>query len=277
MTQDSPTVPAKDPPCPGRVSCRVLRFAIIGLTVVALALAAVLLWALTPLGPSPEAMGTLEGSSWVTVARTPYGWRFQPQNTKPATGLVIYPGGRVDARSYAPLARDLAARGHLVAIVEVPLSLAVLSPNAADLPITQEPFVETWVLAGHSLGGVMAARYAATHQDTVAGLLLLASYADEKGDLSGSRLVAASLVGSLDGVVDRAAWKAASGYLPPGTAIVEIPGGNHSQFGSYGLQRGDKAATIPEDSQREQTVQAADGLLRQAAAAPAPQTDQPEP
>ncbi|MBQ6465924.1 MAG: hypothetical protein IJJ43_06625 [Oscillospiraceae bacterium] len=37
-------------------------------------------------------------------------------------------------------------------------------------------------------------------------------------------------------------------FLPDGVRCCEIAGGNHAQFGSYGPQRGDGAATIsPEE------------------------------
>jgi pimeloyl-ACP methyl ester carboxylesterase len=200
------------------------------------------------------------------VAETSYGWRFQPQNTTPETGLVIYPGGHVDPRSYAPLARDLAARGHVVAVLKVPLSLAVLAPRAADAPLHQERSVATWVLAGHSLGGVMAARYARSYPDSISGLLLLASYPDAAADLSTSTIPATSIVGTADGVLNTTAWDAARPRLPRDTKIVEIPGGNHSQFGSYGLQGGDNVATISADLQERAIADAAQELFVRAAA-----------
>jgi pimeloyl-ACP methyl ester carboxylesterase len=220
----------------------------------------------TALGPSPEARAALDGSSWVTVTETSYGWRFQPANSSPETGFVLIPGGRVDARSYAPLASEIAARGHVVAIVKVPLELAVLKPNAPDAPLDQETGVKTWTVGGHSLGGVMAARYAGTHPADIAGLVLLASYPDDKTDLSASGLAATSVVGSADGVLDTGAWNAAKPLLPAGTEIVEIQGGNHSQFGSYGLQDGDNPATISAADQQKQVSDATNALIGKAAA-----------
>jgi len=60
-------------------------------------------------------------------------WVFTP--TKIKGGYVYYPGAAVDARAYFPLAFEIAARGHLVVIVQVPSRLAVLSYQDANTVI----------------------------------------------------------------------------------------------------------------------------------------------
>ena len=45
--------------------------------------------------------------------------------------------------------------------------------------------------------------------------------------------------------------------------IVEIEGGNHAQFGSYGLQRGDPPAEITPQEQQARTVEAISDFLAQ--------------
>ena len=62
-----------------------------------------------------------------------------------------------------------------------------------------------WYIGGHSLGGAMAASYAADHADELDGLLLLAAYSTK--DLSDSDLAVVSLVGSEDGVINRINWQ----------------------------------------------------------------------
>ncbi len=119
------------------------------------------MWALTPLGPGPTALETLGGTNKVAVTEADDRYEFAPRGTEPTSAVILYPGGRVDARSYAPLAARIAERGHLVVIPVMPLSLAVLDANAADEVIAAHPEVETWVVGGHSLGGAMAAQYAA--------------------------------------------------------------------------------------------------------------------
>ena len=54
---------------------------------------------------------------------------------------------------------------------------------------------------------------------------------------------------------------AAQDLLPPETKYITIEGGNHSQFGSYGLQSGDNAATISPEEQWTQTADATVQIL----------------
>ena len=89
-------------------------------------------------------------------------------------GVIIYPGAFVEPRSYAPAAHALAEEGFFVAIVPMPLGVAILGGYRADDVISAQPEVTDWVIAGHSLGGVMAARYAADHPDAVEGAWLIA-------------------------------------------------------------------------------------------------------
>ena len=78
------------------------------LALLALAAAAFLLWALTPLGPMPEAETALVSDERVTVSEAPW-LSFTPTGETPRSGFVLYPGGRVDPRSYAPIARAACA------------------------------------------------------------------------------------------------------------------------------------------------------------------------
>lgn len=50
--------------------------------------------------------------------------------------------------------------------------------------------------------------------------------------------------------------------LPPGTEWVLIRGGNHSQFGCYGFQFGDRFAAISRDQQQSELVAAVVKALR---------------
>jgi hypothetical protein len=101
---------------------RWLRWALIALGVIVLAAAlgagAFVWWGSTPAPAGPTALKALQSGDGVTVSTTEWGWLFTPQ-TGPAatTGLVFYPGGRVDPRAYAPLARGIAAHGFAVAVV----------------------------------------------------------------------------------------------------------------------------------------------------------------
>ncbi|MFC6756504.1 alpha/beta fold hydrolase [Halomicroarcula sp. GCM10025894] len=97
--------------------------------------------------------------------------------------------------------------------------------------------VENWYVGGHSLGGAMACRYAAENPEAIEGVVLYASYCDR--DISGTGLAAMSVTGSADTVLDSDSYEENRENLPSDATIRELPL-NHTQFGSYRGQRGDK-------------------------------------
>jgi dienelactone hydrolase len=218
-----------------------------------------IIWGLTPLGPASEALAAMDSNANVTVLDKGDFIVFTPASGSPITGLIFYPGGHVDYRSYAPIAQEIASRGYMVSVVRMPLSLAVFGPDKADEVITAYPDIRYWVIGGHSLGGSMAASYAGKHTDTVQGVAFWASYPATSDDLSSSGLKGLSTYGTNDQVLNRNTFNATSGLLPPGTIMQVIQGGNHAQFGNYGPQPGDGMATI---SAVDQQRQAADLTLR---------------
>jgi hypothetical protein len=231
------------------------------LVVVAIAGAGFIVWAETPLGPMTEALQALNSDANVKV--TADDWLvFQPVNASTSTGFIFYPGGRVDYRSYAPLAHDVAADGFLVVVVHMPLNLAVFSPNAAQGVIDDHPEITRWAVGGHSLGGSMAAQFASSAPTSVKALILLESYPASGNDLSGKQLQVLTIHGSRDGLVSSAQIDDSLKQLPQGTVRVEIQGGNHAQCGWYGPQPGDMDATISRVEQQSQIVQATVEFLK---------------
>jgi dienelactone hydrolase len=226
-----------------------------------LAVGGFVLWAERTPAPMPEALAALAPDSTVDVINDRW-LVFSPAGGKVVTGLILYPGGRVDPRSYAPAARKIAAQGYLVVVVPMPLNLAVFSPNAADEVIEAFSGVSVWAIGGHSLGGSMAARYAYGYPSQVQGLVLWASYPDASNDLSDRDLQATSVYGTLDGLATPEKIAASRALLPPTTTWVAIEGGNHAQFGWYGSQSGDNPAAIGREEQQEQIVRATLQLLQ---------------
>jgi pimeloyl-ACP methyl ester carboxylesterase len=226
----------------------------------AIVLAGFVIWAETPLGPMPEALAALETDSVVRVETEPW-LEFWPQETSPVSGIIIYPGGRVDPRSYAPAARALAEEGYLAVITPMPLNLAVLDSGVAAGVVAAYPEIETWVVGGHSLGGSMAATYAEANADVVDGLALWASYPADDALSSRTEPAVLSIYATNDGLSTLEEIDASRADLPPQTRWVEIAGGNHAQFGWYGDQPGDGQATISRPDQQAQTVAATADLL----------------
>lgn len=233
---------------------RIFTFVLLAMIVGALAF---FVWAETPLGPMPEALAALESDDSVVVNITEW-ITFEPTGVKPTTGFIFYPGGRVDPRSYAPAAREIARQGYLAVIVDMPLNLAVFGPDRATQVIASHPEISNWAIGGHSLGGSMAANFAANPSNGVEGLVLWASYPPNNTDLSKLPVSVASLFGSEDGLLSAEEIENSAVLLPATTEWSQINGGNHAQFGWYGEQPGDNPATI---SREEQQVQAIQGTI----------------
>lgn len=164
-------------------------------------------------------------------------------------GVIFYPGAFVTPESYSKWASHVALSGYNVYILHLPLNLAFLRQDAAQDIIEEQP-EETFILAGHSLGGVIASRFTAEHSDEVAGMIFFASYPDKKGSLKNTNIPVLSITASNDGVLNSEKYQEAKGYMPEETAYIEINGGNHANFGMYGKQKGDSTATISNEDQQ---------------------------
>ena len=184
---------------------------------------------------------------------------FMPEDV--CGGLIFYPGGLVDHRAYAPLMEALRERGILCLLAEMPLDLAVLDVDAADGLAALYPEVETWIIGGHSLGGAMAASYAAKHAEAFDALLLLGAYSAE--DLSATDLRVLSIYGTEDGVLNREAYQNSLAYYPAGFTERILDGGCHAYFGDYGAQKGDGVPKITREEQIDKTAEAVLTLLRE--------------
>lgn len=224
------------------------------LGILLVAISGFLAWSLIVPEPMPNAIQMLNSDTQVMVTADPW-LVFQPTGTRPTTGLIIYPGGRVDPRAYAPVAHAIAAQGYLVVIVPMPLNLAVFGANRAMSVIEAYPDIQHWVVGGHSLGGSMAALFADKNRDQIDGLVLWASYPSSSNDLSDSSIQVMSVYGTLDGLANEEKIEASHNLLPPGTTWIPIEGGNHAQFGWYGDQPGDHPATISRQEQQDKLIQ----------------------
>ncbi len=165
------------------------------------------------------------------------------------TAIIFYPGAKVEAEAYLPLLDQIRQTGVTCILVHMPFNMAIFDANAAEEVIAQFPEFQHWYVAGHSMGGAMASKFASDHPDQVDGLILMGAYIyggypDEK---------ALTIYGSLNQSVED--------HIDYTENIVEIEGGNHAQFGNYGPQKGDLPAAISAEEQQAQTVAAIEAFL----------------
>jgi len=185
-----------------------------------------------------------------------------PNTVTSDMGLMFYPGAFVAPRSYIKLLYKIAEAGYLVIIVKMPFDLAVLAPDKCLDFLEAFPGIASWVLCGHSLGGTIAASQVRKHGERFNGLILMAAYPPESDSLAASSVPVLTLYASEDGLATREKVEKAKTLLPPHAKVVEIRGGNHAGFGSYGAQPGDGAASISEEEQHRQVSEHVLDFLR---------------
>ena len=204
--------------------------------------------------------GTNKNDSRVDIVQEPW-LNYSPTQNHPEIGLIFYPGGRVDTHGYDPLMVEIAANGYLVVIPEMPINMAPFNPNVANKIINYYPEIRSWVIGGHSVGGVMAAQYTKQNPDKIQGLVMWASYPAGNADLSDFELPVTLIYGTLDPRVNDESISGRKELLPEHTIYIQIDGGGHHQFGSYQIKPEEHQAVIDPSLQKDQIIRGTLELL----------------
>ena len=190
------------------------------------------------------ALSYINGSENVSVTHASNGLFIDGKGND--TALIFYPGAKVEYSAYLPLMNQIAAQGIDVYLVQMPFNLAFFGQNSAD-DIIKNSNYSHYIMSGHSLGGVAASGYASKHD--VDGLVLLAAYPSEEIDKP-----TLSIYGSEDKVLNLKSYNDAKPLIKANFTEHIINGGNHAQFGNYGLQKGDGNAGINSTLQQNETT-----------------------
>ena len=196
-----------------------------------------------------SALEELKTDKTVSVTQTDYGWLFDGPSERDI--LIFYPGAKVEETAYAPLLHHLAEQGMDVCLVKMPFRFAVFGADKAEHVMEMYDYAH-WYIGGHSLGGAIAANYAAEHTVQLTGVILLAAYPTKVIDDS---LILISIYGSEDGVLNMTRMAEGEQYVPGNSTQYVIEGGNHARFGNYGEQKGDGKASISAEEQQRRTVE----------------------
>lgn len=158
-------------------------------------------------------------------------------------GLIFYPGANVEYTAYLPLMMRLSDEGITCYLMKMPFNMAILDSNRADKVMESHGDEHAhWVIAGHSMGGVMASQYASEHQDKIEALILLGSYPYKEYPIEKTL----TIYGSLNVTVEEKVNYTENVFV--------IDGGNHAYFGNYGEQAGDSIGEISREEQQSRTA-----------------------
>ena len=227
-------------------------------------------WSLLAYRASPTARAALVGDAEVTVTRELGRWTFSPSSRQSAGAvrLLFFPGALVDPVAYAPLARAVASAGFEATILELPRRGAFGGADDPELYARARALLrggasrDQWVVAGHSRGAVVTTQLAAERPVGMAGLIFIGSSHPRDVSLAALTVPVTKIAGTRDGLASPDEVRANTHNLPAATRWVWIEGGNHSQFGWYGFQPGDRFARITADAQRAAMIAAVLDAMR---------------
>jgi pimeloyl-ACP methyl ester carboxylesterase len=207
----------------------------------------------------------LRGDGCITVEENAELFRFEPCRARPM-GLVFFPGSLVDPQAYVPFLRAVAEAGHPAVLVKLPLRGYATEAAYMEGAYRARKVLESgsWMIGGHSKGGFYAAEFAGRNRDAggARGLILVGTTHPRDRDLSGLAIPVTKILATRDRLASPERARENAARLPPGTQWVLIRGGNHSQFGYYGFQFGDRFAAISRDQQQSELAAAVVAALR---------------
>ena len=174
-----------------------------------------------------------------------------PKDVDTRKGVVFYPGGKVEMRAYLPMAKAISEKGYTVALCRMPFNLAFFDMDAYEAPVKNTPVVDEWYILGHSLGGVAAGTCFNSNTDKFSGLILLGSYPLKSVEPEKTLVVY--------GTQDK---NMKTEKIHEKNTVVKLEGGNHAQFGDYGIQAGDGKASMSRKEQQRITAEEIDKFIR---------------
>jgi pimeloyl-ACP methyl ester carboxylesterase len=218
-------------------------------------------WSLIAYRASSVAHAAARSTDRVDVHHEDGIWSFLPRSPRePAVTLIFFPGGLVSPVAYAPLMQAVASQGFPAFLVELPRRGAFGGADSEELDERSDRVLSqltgrgVWMVGGHSRGAVVASRMASLRRAGFAGLVLIGTTHPRDVDLSSLAQPVTKIVATRDGLASPDKVASNRAKLPAATKWVWIEGGNHSQFGWYGFQPGDRRATISAALQRETMI-----------------------
>lgn len=154
--------------------------------------------------------------------------------------VVVIQGGAVEHERYHWMGEHLASRGYIALTPKYPSDLAIFGSNrtheavdrARNLDEEGDPILNGAIddqavgVMGHSLGGTVAAKQWARHEDTFGPLIIVASYPAGGDKVEDRSQPVLSIIGALDGSADLVQTEEGAERFEQATFAV-VQGMNH--------------------------------------------------
>ncbi|RNL87772.1 alpha/beta hydrolase [Sinomicrobium pectinilyticum] len=156
--------------------------------------------------------------------------------------IIFFQGGLTDPKAYAPLCRKMAENGFTCHLIKMDWRMPQWDYKKIETLFDLKN--GKYIIGGHSQGAKMAAQFVYENPGLMKGLFLLGTSHPRDIDLSGRSIPTIKLYGELDGLASVFEVMENKNKLPEHTDLIEIKGGNHSQFGYLGKLLTDNNAEI---------------------------------
>lgn len=175
------------------------------------------------------------------------------------TGIIIYPGEKIEPEAYSQISSLLAKYGYKVIVMKYPLNLPAFSFDKAQKLIDEED-IDNWYVLSHT-GSTQSAISQASNNKNIKGAILLGDF-PRSDDLNLINKPMLSVWGTKDGFFDLAKFESSSKNLPKNSYFYEIEGGNNTNFANIETLKGDNEAIVSADSQKLGTVKKIDEFIK---------------
>lgn len=196
---------------------------------------------------------TFKNDSNVSVKESSDEFTFLSKNSNYQNEIIFFQGGLTDPKAYAPLCRKIAENGFTCHLIKMDWRMPQWDYNKIETMFDLKN--GKYIIGGHSQGAKMASKFVYENPGIMKGLFLLGTSHPRDFDLSDRSIPTIKLYGELDGLASVSEVMENKGKLPKNANLIEITGGNHSQFGYLGTLLTDNTAEINLAEQQRLTAE----------------------
>jgi hypothetical protein len=195
---------------------------------------------------------TFDNNSTVTVEKSDDKITFVSKNTIKKSEIIFFQGGLTDPKAYAPLCRQIAENGFTCHLIKMDWRMPQLDYSKINEMFDLKN--GNYIIGGHSQGAKIASQFVYENPSLMDGLFLLGTSHPRDFDLSDRNLPTIKLYAEYDGLASVPEVMENKGKLPKNTDLIEVVGGNHSQFGYLGKLLTDESPEISLAEQQRFTL-----------------------